>query len=94
MLNVIYLLEIEEQYLFIVKLWDDCTFARKRYTNLVHLPLSLSTPTYGNSASIRPMLYSKREKYYSAKRLGDRLQAALHKMPEELGNSFCLFLKS
>ena len=31
---------------------------------------------------------------YSAKGLGDRLYATLHKMPEELGNSFCLFLKS
>ena len=31
---------------------------------------------------------------YSAKSLGDRLYATLHKMPGEIGNSFCLFLKS
>ena len=31
---------------------------------------------------------------YSAKRPGDRLYATLHKMPEELCSSFCLFLKS
>ena len=33
-------------------------------------------------------------KPYSAKSLGDRLYATLHKMPGEIGNSFCLFLKS
>ena len=31
---------------------------------------------------------------YSAKGLGDRLYATLHKMLGEIGNSFCLFLKS
>ena len=31
---------------------------------------------------------------YSAKGLGDRLYAALHKMPGEVDYSFCLFLKS
>ena len=31
---------------------------------------------------------------YSAKGLGDRLYATLHKMPGEFGYSFCLFLKS
>ena len=41
------------------------TFTRKRYTNLVPLSLALSAPTYGNSASIRPMLFSKSEKYYT-----------------------------
>ena len=30
---------------------------------------------------------------YSAKGLGDRLYATLHKMPGEVGYSFCLFLK-
>ena len=48
-----------------VNVWDDCTFARKRYTNLVPLLLSLLTPTFGNSVSLRPMLFSKREKEYS-----------------------------
>ena len=31
---------------------------------------------------------------YSAKGLGDRLYATLHKMPGEVDYSFCLFLKS
>ena len=31
---------------------------------------------------------------YSAKGLGDRLYKTLHKMPGEVGYSFCLFLKS
>ena len=31
---------------------------------------------------------------YSAKGLGDRLYATLHKLPGEVGHSFCLFLKS
>ena len=31
---------------------------------------------------------------YSAKSLGDRLYATLHKMPGEIGNSICLFLKT
>ena len=64
-LNVLSLLQIELISLCCYyNLWDDCTFARKRCTSLVPLILSLSTPTYGNGTSIRPILFSKREKYY------------------------------
>ena len=58
-------IRVKQQYHCPFNLWGGCTLVRKRYTNLVPLPLSLSTPTDGNNASIRPMLFSKREKYYN-----------------------------
>ena len=57
-----------------------------------------------NLTSINPHLRGSEKPYltnvkimlnpYSAKGLGDRLYATLHKMPVEVDYSFCLFLKS
>ena len=47
------------RYRCVINLWGWLYFCYKEIYKLVHLSLSLSTPSYGNSASIGPVLFYK-----------------------------------